>query len=261
MAATRLHDLATIIDDLEAIGRLARVKSEIDPRHELAGVAHALEGGPRAVLFEKVKGRRWPVFTGLYWNRSLVADLLRQDEKALSRYAGACIAKWRNDPIDPVVVKSGPVLDVTESDIDLGKMPVPVHALKDGSPSFDAAVVIAKDPETGRRNASIQRFEVTGRDTLHVNIDTGHPLEAYLEGAKRLGRCLWITLNCGVGPGLHFAASAPAEAAPIDRDALGIAGEFQGAAVELVPGTESDVEMVAHAMWALECEMIPGENT
>src|SRR5688500_12172203 len=74
-----------------------------------------------------------------------------------------------------------------------------------------------------------------------------------------MGRSLWITLNCGVGPGLHLAASAPAEGAPIDRDGLGIATEFQGSPVELVPGTEPDVEMVAHAMWALACEIVPGE--
>lgn len=260
MAANHLHDLAAIIDDLEAKGRLARVKSEVDLRHELAGIAAKLEGGPRAVLFEKVKGHRWPVFTGLYWNRGLLADLMRREEQALPQFVSGCIKKWQREPVDPVVVKRGPVLEVTEKDVDLGKMPVPVHALKDGGPYFDAPVVIAKDPETGVRNASIQRFQVINRNILHVNIDAGRHLETYLEKAKRLGRSVWITLNCGVGPGLHFAAAAPAEAAPIDRDELGIASEFHGAPLELVPGTESDVEMVAHAMWALECEIIPGET-
>ena len=259
MAGHHLHDLAAIVAELDAGGRLARVRSEVDLRHELAGIAAKLEGGPKAVLFEKVKGQRWPVLAGLYWNRGLLADLMRKAEGALPQFVADCITKWQRDPVDPAVIKSGPVLDVTEPDVDLGKIPVPVHALKDGGPYFDAAVVIAKDPETGVRNASIQRFQVVNRNTLHVNIDAGRHLETYLERAKRMGRSLWITLNVGVGPGLHFAASAPAEAAPIDRDELGIASEFHGAPVELVPGTESDVEMVAHAMWALECEMIPGE--
>lgn len=259
MAGTQLHDLAAIIADLDAKGRLARVRSEVDPRHELAGIAARLEGGPRAVLFEKVKGHRWPVLAGLYWNRGLLGDLMRKDERALPQYVSNCITKWQREPVDPVVIKTGPVLEVTEPDIDLSKIPVPVHALKDGGAYFDAGVVIAKDPENGIRNASIQRFQVINRNTLHINIDAGRHLETYLEKAKRMGRSLWITLNCGVGPGLHFAASAPAEAAPIDRDELGIASEFHGSPLELVPGTESDVEMVAHAMWALECEIIPGE--
>lgn len=260
MAATRIHDLAAIIEDLDAAGRLARVKSEVDGRHELAGIAKALEGGPRAVLFEKVKGQRWPVFAGLYWNRGLVADLFGRDEAALAQYVADCIARSRREPVDPVVVATGPVLDVTEKDVDLGRIPVPVHALKDGGPYFDSAVIIAKDPETSVRNASIQRFQVANRDTLHVNIDAGRCLETYLEKARRLGRSLWITLNSGVGPGLHFAASAPAEAAPIERDELGIASAFEGSLLALVPGTESDVEMAAHAMWALECEIMPGET-
>jgi 2,5-furandicarboxylate decarboxylase 1 len=259
MAGNRLHDLALILDDLDGMGRVARIRSEVDLRHDLAGIAHRLEGGPRAALFEKVKGHAHPVFTGLYWNRDLLADLLGRKEEELSQFVAACIKKWQRQPVDPITIKSGPVLEVTEREVDLSRIPIPVHALKDGGPYFDAAVVIAKDPETGIRNASIQRFQVVGRDTLHVNIDAGRHLETYLEKARRLGRSLWITLNCGVGPGLHFAAAAPAEAAPIDRDELGIASEFHGAPLELVPGRESDCELVAHAMWALECEMIPGE--
>lgn len=85
MAGNHLHDLAAIIAELDAKGRLARVRTEVDLRHELAGVAAKLEGGPSAVLFEKVKGQRWPVFTGLYWNRGLLADLMRKDERALSQ--------------------------------------------------------------------------------------------------------------------------------------------------------------------------------
>ncbi len=259
MAGNHLHDLAALIETLEAKGRLARVRSEVDPRHELAGVAAKQEGGPRAVLFEKVKGKRWPVLAGLYWNRSLIADLLGKEERGLPQFVANCIARWQRDPVDPAVIKTGPVLEVTEPDVDLGKIPVPVHALEDDGPSFDAAVVIAKDPESGIRNASIQRFQAVNRNTLHVNVGAKPHLEVSLEKAKRMGRSLWITLNCGVGPGLHFAAWAPAEAAPTGRDELGIASEFHGAALELVPGTESDVEMVAHAMWALECELIPGE--
>ena len=49
-----IHDLAQIIDYLDAQGRLIRVRSEVDPAHDLAGIAAHYEGGPRAVLFERV---------------------------------------------------------------------------------------------------------------------------------------------------------------------------------------------------------------
>src|SRR5918994_373555 len=128
MAGTQLHDLAAIIEDLDAKGRLARVRTEVDPRHELAGIAAQLEGGPRAVLFEKVKGHRWPVLAGLYWNRGLLGALLQKEERALPQFVARCITQGQREPIDPAVIKTGPVLEVTEPDVDLGKIPVPVHA-------------------------------------------------------------------------------------------------------------------------------------
>ncbi len=259
MAASHIGDLAAIIRDLDAMGRLARVKSEVDPNLDLAGIAARLEGGPRAVLFEKVRGHRHPVFTGLYWNRDLLADLLRRDEPTLPQYVSSCIARWQQNPVPPAMVRDGPVLEVTERRVDLSRMPVPVHALKDGGPYFDAGVVIARDPETGVRNASIQRFQVVDAETLRVNIDAGRHLELYLNKAAQRGESLPFSLNVGVGPGLHFAAATPAEAAPPDTDELGIASEFEGAPVELVEGRELPVHMVANAMYALECEMIPGE--
>ncbi|MCC7273896.1 MAG: UbiD family decarboxylase [Alphaproteobacteria bacterium] len=259
MTANVLHDLGLILAALEARGRLIRVASEVDPVHELAGIAARFEGGPRAILFERVRGHAFPVCTGLYWSRELLADLLGKEERALPQYVSGCIRAWQQRPVDPVVVATGPVLEVTEPTVDLGRLPAPTHAAADGGAYFDASVVIARDPETGVRNASIQRFMVTGRDTMTVNIDAGRHLELYLEKARARGESLFFTLNCGVGPGLHFAAATPAEAAPADTDELGIASEFHGAPLELVPGTVSAVEMVAHAMIALECEMVPGE--
>jgi len=54
MGQQHLSDLSAIIDDLDAMGRLARVWSEVDLKHDLAGIAAELEGGPRAVLFGNV---------------------------------------------------------------------------------------------------------------------------------------------------------------------------------------------------------------
>ena len=259
MAASHIHDLALIVDDLERSGRLSRITDTVDPKHDLAGLAAELEGQPRAVLFEQVAGHDWPVLTGLYWSRELLADLLRREERTLPQYVSDCIRQWQQSPVDPVIVPSGPVLDVTEPDVDMTRMPIPIHAEKDGGPYFDAAVVIAKDPDTGVRNASIQRFQIVAKDRLHVNIDAGRHLELYLEKAEAKGETLTFTLNCGVGPGLHFAAAAPAEAAPADADELGIASAFHGAPLELVKASNGHDDMVAHAMWALECEIVPGE--
>ncbi|MCP5151569.1 MAG: UbiD family decarboxylase [Ectothiorhodospiraceae bacterium] len=259
MPANHLADLATIIEDLESMGRLARVRSEVSLEHDLAGIARQLEGGPRAVLFERVQGHTMPVLTGLYWSREMLGALMRREERSLPQFVSSCIRAWQQRPVDPVMVAGGPILDGPRCEVDLRALPIPVHALADGGPYFDAGVVIARDPETGVRNASIQRFMVVDEKTLHVNIDAGRHLELYLDKAAARGETLTFSLNCGVGPGLHFAAATPAEAAPADTDELGIASEFHGAPLELVEGRTLPVHMVANAMVALECEMVPGE--
>ena len=76
-------DLGTIIEWLDSRGRLVRVRSEVDPAHQLAAIAAKFERGPRAVFFEKVKGSRYPVFTGLYWSRELLGDLFGRAAAAL----------------------------------------------------------------------------------------------------------------------------------------------------------------------------------
>ncbi|MBS0306841.1 MAG: UbiD family decarboxylase [Proteobacteria bacterium] len=258
--AAQIADLGDIIDWLERHGRLVRVRSEVDPLHQLAGIAARFEGGPRAVLFERVKGSRWPVFTGLYWSRELLAALLQRPASSLPQHVSDCIRTWQQQPLAPVVVGKGRVAEVTEREVDLSLLPVPTHAELDGGPYFDAGVVITKDPQTGIRNSSIQRFQVLGKDRLAVNIDAGRHLELCLAKAAARGEPLAFTLNVGVGPGLHFAAATPAEAAPFGTDELGIAGVFDGRPLELVAGTVSDVEMAADAMFALECELLPGQT-
>ena len=149
---------------------------------------------------------------------------------------------------------------MTQNAVDLGKLPIPTHALKDGGPYFDAAVVIAKDPETGVRNASIQRFMVSAKDRMNINIDAGRHLETYLDKAASEGR----------GAALHAQCRRRARACISPRrrrrrrrrstpTSSASPACSRAAPLELVPSTQSDVEMIAHAMYALECEMVPGE--
>lgn len=263
MPVSPLHDLGVIIETLDRAGQLIRVHSEVDPVHQLASIASHFEGRAQAVLFENVRGQDHPVFTGLYWSRELLAELIGAEEKKLASHISGKVQQWQADPFDkavePLVVETGPVKERTQPVVDLFKLPIPTHAERDGGPYIDAGVVVVTDPETGVRNASIQRFQLVDRDRLHINIDAGRHLQMAVEHAKERGESLKFSLNIGVGPGVHFAAVTPAEAAPPDTDELGIASVFHNDPVELVRGDVPDVEMIAHAMYSLECELVPGE--
>jgi 2,5-furandicarboxylate decarboxylase 1 len=117
--------------------------------------------------------------------------------------------------------------------------------------------VIARDPDTGVRNASIYRALVTGPDRMTVQLDEGRHVRDYYERAEKQGKPLEVTLNDGVGPAVHIAAIVPSSAAPIDKDELGVAGNITGKPLQLIRSQTVNVEGLAEAQFILEAEMLP----
>src|SRR5574340_963747 len=112
-AADPLVDLQACIARLEQIGQLVRVKTEVDPRHELAGIAKRFEGGP-SVLFERVAGSRFPVLIGLLWNRATVGQLFGLAKEEVPFRIAAAISPWRADrsALAPRLLERAPANEV-----------------------------------------------------------------------------------------------------------------------------------------------------
>lgn len=256
MTYEHLTDLGKTIEYLQAHGDLVTVKSSVDPVHELAGIAFKFEG-KEVVLYESVQGHRYPVMVGLYWNRDILARLFGCAMARLPFAIADGVQKWQTNPIAPEIVESGPANEVIEDKVDLYKLPIPTHALDDGGPYIDAAIVIGCDPDTGVRNASIYRALVTGKDRLTVQLDAGRHIRDYYERQEARGKPLDVTINCGVGPAIHVASIVPASAAPIDQDELGLVSSFTGEPLRLTRSQTVQPEGLADAQFVLECEMLP----
>lgn len=159
----RLVDIRKCIDYLEKTGNLVRVKSEVDPNLELAGIANNYEG-KKCILFEKVKGSAFPVFMGLLWNREIVGNLFNVPKEKVPFVLGAAIGVWRKDKaaLSSRILDKGPANEVIlKENFNLYDLPAPVHALKDGGPYFDSSVVIVNDPETGVPNICSPLIKLT----------------------------------------------------------------------------------------------------
>ncbi|MHB8618357.1 MAG: UbiD family decarboxylase [Chloroflexota bacterium] len=252
----QLNDLHNLLAYLDEEGDLHRVRREIDPHLELAGYASKLEGGP-VILFEKLRDSEWQAAIGLLWSRQVLGRVFDVPPERLPFHIADAIAAWRASPIPPVVVDRGPANHVIEQEVDLSRLPVPVHALKDGGAYLDCSAVIARDPMTGVRNVSIQRCLVTGKDRLTMLIDRGRDLRAYWERARWQGRSLPITINNGVGLAVYVAAAVPSKDAPIFTDELGVASQLLGQPLRLLRSQTSEVEGVADAQFILEGEILP----
>lgn len=249
-------DLQACIQFLEQSGNLVRVQTPVKLEYELAGVARQFEGG-NTVLFENINNSRYPVFTGLYWNRNALAGIFGCSIERLPFLLSEAVAAWRQRPVSPVILETGPANETIMEVPDLNRLPVPVHALSDGGPYFDCSVVIAKDPDTGVRNVSIHRIMVTGPQRMTMLMDVGRHLRDYYERAERRGKPLEITISNGIDPSVYMAAVVPSSAAPIDTDELGIASALLGRPLELVRSQTVDVEGVANAQFIIEAEILP----
>lgn len=249
-------DLKDCLKKMEQAGRLAHVTTPVDAVHELSGVAAKLDGG-KALVFDHVKGYEYPVSTGMWWNRENVAPIFDTPVAQLSDLFARAVASLRQNPVAPIVVEEAPAQSATMSEVDLGKIPVPTHALLDGGPYFSNCVIIAKDPDTGVRNTSIHRLMVTGKDRLGLLMDMGRHLRDYYERAEARGEPLEITINNGAHPAYFVAATTPSSAAPIDVDELAVASYLLKEPARLCKSRTVSVEGIADAQLILEAEILP----
>jgi 2,5-furandicarboxylate decarboxylase 1 len=253
--AARLVDLAACIDFLDRSGNLIRVRSEVDAHHELGGIARRLEGS-KCVLFERVKGSAYPVFTGLMWNRDVVGSLFGVPKQEVPFSIARAIGPWKADPgaLPARTVARGPANEVVEKTPDLSQLPIPVHALGDGGRYLDASVVVARNPVTGGCNISIHRMMVTQRDRLTFLIDPGRHLGEYVEACEKRGEPLDITINNGVGLAPWITSTLPR----LGDGKHAIAHHLIGRPIDWIKAQTVDVPAYADAQFVIEAEILPG---
>ena len=251
----RLVDIKKCIDYLEKAGNLVRVKSEVDPKFELAGIAKQYEG-KKCILFEKVKGSAFPVFMGLLWSREIVGNLFDVPKEKVPFVLGAAIGAWRKDKgaLASRILEKGPANEVVlAKNFNLYDLPAPVHALKDGGPYLDSSVVVVNDPETGIPNISVHRIMIVGRDRLTFLIDPGRHLGAYLDIMEKKGKPLEVTINNGIGLAPWLVSAIPGTG----PGKTGIANHIIGRPIDFIKAQTVNVPAFADAQFVIEAEILP----
>src|SRR3989304_5468229 len=133
------------------------VSKEVDPAYELTALVVKLEreAGRRPVLlFERVKGSRFPVLTNLHAGRArLAAAMGTTPEGTHARYLAAM-----ERPIPPRIVPTGPVKEVvlTGEKIDLYALPQIVHHDGDAGPPLTPGDLVRRGPDGGDLELRLQ---------------------------------------------------------------------------------------------------------
>jgi 2,5-furandicarboxylate decarboxylase 1 len=242
-------DLRSWLQQLAATDRLVVARDGVSLTDELAAVAKKLER-ERAVLFPRPGGHGIPVVANLFADRSWVADSLGVPSgELLSRFQNA----FRHpQPWGEVTV--APVQDVIHREIDLlRQLPIPKHNEHDSGPYITAALLIARNPNTGIQNVSIHRCQVSGPDRIGVLLLPRHTRH-YFRIAEDAGEALEIALVIGVHPACILASQA---IAALDHDEMEIAGALLGEPVEMVQCRTNRVRVPAHAEIVIEGRILP----
>ena len=202
-------DLRDWLDSVEALGQLERI-SGADWDLEIGALTEIILerlSSPPAVMFDAVPGydpnRRVLANILETLERTALTLKLPMDLKTIP-LIDALRAKFRAlEPIKPVIVSSGPVMEnVQRADqVDLLKFPVPRWHEGDGGRYLGTAhLVITRDPETGVENVGCYRVMLQDKDKVGLYISPGKHGKIHYEKAMRAGKPFPVAMVFGQHP-------------------------------------------------------------
>jgi UbiD family decarboxylase len=220
------RSLRTFLELLTRENEIVTIKTQVDPNLELAEIHRRVigEGGP-ALLFENVKGSRYPAVTNLFGTERRIALAFGARPEAfvkeMVQVAHAILPPrfnelWQRRSIAFDLLKLGtastsrlPVAQVVDRPARLNQLPVLTTWQEDGGPFFTLPLVYTENPITKKHNLGIYRMQVYDAHStgLHWQIQKGGGF--HYHEAERLGQPLPVTVFLGGPPALILAAIAP----------------------------------------------------
>ena len=261
----------------EPDGQLVRIAREVDPNLEIAEIAdRTMKAGGPALLFENVKGSRFPLLINAYgsrrrMSRALGVDDLEEHAKAIEELVHTRAPKSARELADmagrlpalanavPRKVSTAACQEIVQlgDDVDLMALPVMTTWPNDGGPFFTLPNVITKDPDTGARNIGMYRMQRIDRRTTAMHWQIHKTGARHFRRAKELGKRLEVAVAFGGDPALTYAATAPL---PDGIDEWMFAGFLRKKPVEHVRCKTVDLEVPACADFVLEGYVDPSED-
>ena len=219
-------NLRSFLNLLRRENDLLTIEAEVDPYLELAEIhRRVIERGGAALLFNRVKGSRFPVTTNLFGTQKRIELAFgprpEQFVKELVRVAEILLPPrpaelWGHRALGLELLKIGtrptsraPVTEVVDEPARLNELPVLTTWQEDGGPFITLPLVYTEHPVSRKHNLGIYRMQVYDAQTagLHWQIQKGGGF--HYHAAEQLGQPLPVTVFLGGPPALIVAAVAP----------------------------------------------------
>jgi 2,5-furandicarboxylate decarboxylase 1 len=246
-------DLRSFIELMASNDHLLIVEKEVDPKFKIPAVMKAAEKTGKAILFKNVSKPGFSIINNLLGDRKMLALLFETSQKRV-------VAEWVErvkNPVEPQIIGDGAVKEMIKKgkDVDLEALPIVTHCSKDAGPFITAGMVIAKDPETGIRNVSINRMQLKGRDKLGIRMMPPQHLGVIHEKSEKLGKNLEVAVAIGNHP---YEILSAATSFDFGVDEFTISGALHEEPLQLVKCETVDLEVPAFAEIVLEGEVLAG---
>jgi 2,5-furandicarboxylate decarboxylase 1 len=251
-------DLRTFLADVAKTGELKKVGTQVDRRFGVTayGAWYDKRGDYPALLFTDVAGSDLPCLSNLVATHDRMAMALGVPVETLTRTS---IAGQNREAHPPVEVSDAPVQEIVwrGDEVDLGRLPIPVHNELDGGPFLTAAVAVMRDPESGRINAGIYRHHVYDERRMGVWFFGSHDGGTIHRRYAEKGEDTPIAIVVGHHPAFLMGAVSRVPGIGGEYDA---AGAYLGEPVELVRAVTSDLLVPARAEIVIEGRILAGEQ-
>ena len=275
-------DLRDFIRQLEAMGELKRIQTEIDPALEMTEICdRILKAQGPAVLFEHPKGHTMPVLGNLFGTPKRVALGMGQESVEALREVGKLLAylkepdppkglkdAWDKLPVlrqvlnmAPKVLSSAPCQEIVweGNDVDLSRIPIQTCWPGDVAPLITWGLTVTRGPNKTRQNLGIYRQQVIGPNKVIMRwlAHRGGALDFREFSLANPGKPYPLAVALGADPATILGAVTPV---PDTLSEYQFAGLLRGAKTEVIKCIGNDLQVPASAEIVLEGAIHPGET-
>jgi len=240
------HTLRSFLDSID--NRMLHIRDEVDP---ISQVGYLCSESTGPLMFHNLKGfPGWRLTDILIKDRhGQAAALGVSDVKDVCPFLAKQMSKGKGGS---VMVEDGPVKEVKMlgKDVNLHNIPIPIHSHGDAGRYLGSGLTITKDPDTGIRNESIIRMQLTD-DPMKATfwMAARHNYAHYVKYAAR-DEPMPMAFAIGMHPVYEIMSNWSGRHE--DFDELEYGAGVLGEEIEMIKCDTIDLEVPAHAEIVIE---------
>ena len=265
-------DLQKFINHLEATGGLKRVKDQVNPYLEVAGIVNRAckeSVNNRALLFEDIKGTNIPLIVNTFGSTHRTASALGVDcvetlanklkldlDKSAEKESGKALRVLIQEKATLEEIDEGPLQSYLQCGKGLHDLPVLHSWPEDGGRYITLGQVFTQDPDSKMQNCGIYRLQVVDEQTALIRFHPGSGGGDHMQAWHAYGTAMPIAIVLGGPPALTWCAGL---SLPSGVTETAFVSYLTGHSINLGRCKNSDIVVPANAEIVIEGMVSPDD--